>query len=275
MKENKCFPKGFNLQECLDFYFQVKHFFEIVWKVGKKSHFTNMASYDYFRILAPKINIKTLTFFQNLFYFRIFALKSIVKNSRFSIKISLIFKLRQIFAFSVIFIYSRFPQFSHFMQFPHISHFPISWVFCGFSGLAWKFKWEIILIRCGSGSGSTFVIVVIFVIFADLLNGSELWDTGSHGCLISQRRRLSHNLGPRLEPRGRAWRSVPYALLWHVQLFRSIRFRCGTSSQKWSVWRTCLGHSQCHGHWSLVASLGFPRQYCARSPICQGSGPEL
>ena len=23
MKENKCFPKGFNLQECLDFYFQV------------------------------------------------------------------------------------------------------------------------------------------------------------------------------------------------------------------------------------------------------------
>ena len=30
MKENKCFPKGFNLQECLDFYFQVNNFFEIV-----------------------------------------------------------------------------------------------------------------------------------------------------------------------------------------------------------------------------------------------------
>ena len=26
MKENKCFPPGFNLQETLDFYFQVKHF---------------------------------------------------------------------------------------------------------------------------------------------------------------------------------------------------------------------------------------------------------
>ena len=25
MKENKCFPKHFNLQECLDFYFQVSH----------------------------------------------------------------------------------------------------------------------------------------------------------------------------------------------------------------------------------------------------------
>ena len=25
MKENKCFPKGFNLQECLDFYFQVRN----------------------------------------------------------------------------------------------------------------------------------------------------------------------------------------------------------------------------------------------------------
>ena len=27
MKENKCFPKGFNLQECLDFYFQVNFYF--------------------------------------------------------------------------------------------------------------------------------------------------------------------------------------------------------------------------------------------------------
>ena len=26
MKENKCFPKGFVLQECLDFYFQVSKF---------------------------------------------------------------------------------------------------------------------------------------------------------------------------------------------------------------------------------------------------------
>ena len=24
MKENKCFPKGFTLQDCLDFYFQVR-----------------------------------------------------------------------------------------------------------------------------------------------------------------------------------------------------------------------------------------------------------
>ena len=30
MKENKCFPKGFNLHECLDFYFQVKHSSEII-----------------------------------------------------------------------------------------------------------------------------------------------------------------------------------------------------------------------------------------------------
>ncbi len=26
MKENNCFPKGFHLQECLDFYFQVFRF---------------------------------------------------------------------------------------------------------------------------------------------------------------------------------------------------------------------------------------------------------
>ena len=30
MKENKCFPKGFALQECLDFYFQVLQIFRTV-----------------------------------------------------------------------------------------------------------------------------------------------------------------------------------------------------------------------------------------------------
>ena len=31
MKENNCFPKGFVLQECLDFYFQVTYFFSMYW----------------------------------------------------------------------------------------------------------------------------------------------------------------------------------------------------------------------------------------------------
>ena len=33
MKENKCFPKGFNLQETLDFYFQVKRILLIVFNI--------------------------------------------------------------------------------------------------------------------------------------------------------------------------------------------------------------------------------------------------
>ena len=42
MKENKCFPKGFNLQECLDFYFQV------IKKSRQKSTLKSVPQFPYF-----------------------------------------------------------------------------------------------------------------------------------------------------------------------------------------------------------------------------------
>jgi glutaminase len=39
MKENKCFPKGFVLQDCLDFYFQVTVWIE---KAVPKPSFLNL-----------------------------------------------------------------------------------------------------------------------------------------------------------------------------------------------------------------------------------------
>ena len=39
MRENKCFPKGTNLEECMDYYFQVKYNMVIFVKVEKSINF--------------------------------------------------------------------------------------------------------------------------------------------------------------------------------------------------------------------------------------------
>ena len=53
MKENKCFPKGFNLQECLDFYFQV----------GNKMMFNIVLIFAPIQTCSMEVNCESLSVF--------------------------------------------------------------------------------------------------------------------------------------------------------------------------------------------------------------------